>query len=656
VGGGTWTRCASEHGTCSFSGSKEVRYGANGKYHTKTVTGPVKCNNGVFNDPISGVLKHCDYSSSTKHRVSDEICEKQNRVKPPAMQTKCAPTASCNKWQLEPAPACSTKCGQTTSTKTYGEVKCVEPTQEGNKHVGNFHCTSQGLSKPSAHQRTCPATGKCCEVCAKGLQWCYEGCKDPNPHFGDKYADHVTGFTMNSGCTAVTLLDNDEELLQVGESAQNEQVGESAQNEELLQADKSAQHVRFTRTTTDLPYDLNKDVLGFQIETKTSCGDGYTYLPEARGYRCKNYQWPPNGGQLTRVFSKAANVEACAAECMKEAGANCNMFSWDETYKSGRTTTPCMYNKASPGCIVEYDSWGASVVYLIERNNQHTDIPTHYETITPSALGMSCNKSCGLNATTLKGRLECMVNTAMVNNSACEEHRIKAPTIPTQECPPTERCLKDEILSGTDHVVDGFHYWGHAGDKEPIWKGCYGVIKAYQTLGQPAGFPANFSQSLVGSNLGKNREIMMVWKYPGGYPEAHKIKSVTLSMFKSWDGSTHNWKCNTQTNYILRLLKQWSNFNNGCDETVESTKTRSYTVFDPPVSGSTALGFHIASSTKKTITVDVTALLKHAINSGLTDDGFGFMISGTQHGCLSAFDSAESATASQRPKLDIKLH
>ena len=59
----TWTACASEGGTCSVSGTREVRYGANGKFATKVVTGAVACSNAVFGDPANGVVKACRYSS-----------------------------------------------------------------------------------------------------------------------------------------------------------------------------------------------------------------------------------------------------------------------------------------------------------------------------------------------------------------------------------------------------------------------------------------------------------------------------------------------------------------------------------------------------------------------------------------------------------------
>jgi hypothetical protein len=60
-----WTFCASEGGTCSFSGTQQVRYGANGAYVYKTLTGSTACTNAVFGDPAYGVLKQCEYAAST---------------------------------------------------------------------------------------------------------------------------------------------------------------------------------------------------------------------------------------------------------------------------------------------------------------------------------------------------------------------------------------------------------------------------------------------------------------------------------------------------------------------------------------------------------------------------------------------------------------
>jgi hypothetical protein len=61
----TWTTCATEGGTCSFTGTREVRFGANGLYKTKTITASTPCTTAVFGDPIFGVVKSCSYSSTT---------------------------------------------------------------------------------------------------------------------------------------------------------------------------------------------------------------------------------------------------------------------------------------------------------------------------------------------------------------------------------------------------------------------------------------------------------------------------------------------------------------------------------------------------------------------------------------------------------------
>lgn len=59
----TFTNCATEGATCTFTGTRQVRYGANGIYAYKTATGSIACNNETFGDPVVGVLKSCSYSS-----------------------------------------------------------------------------------------------------------------------------------------------------------------------------------------------------------------------------------------------------------------------------------------------------------------------------------------------------------------------------------------------------------------------------------------------------------------------------------------------------------------------------------------------------------------------------------------------------------------
>ncbi|MFL5815913.1 MAG: DUF4874 domain-containing protein, partial [Bdellovibrionia bacterium] len=58
-GTANWVNCAVENGTCSFSGTHMVRYGANGKYYTGVYTNSVLCANSVFGDPLVGTAKSC---------------------------------------------------------------------------------------------------------------------------------------------------------------------------------------------------------------------------------------------------------------------------------------------------------------------------------------------------------------------------------------------------------------------------------------------------------------------------------------------------------------------------------------------------------------------------------------------------------------------
>ena len=57
--------CATENNRCTFTGSRSVAYGAQGTFSIKTLTGGADCNNGVFGDPIYGVLKACYLQSGT---------------------------------------------------------------------------------------------------------------------------------------------------------------------------------------------------------------------------------------------------------------------------------------------------------------------------------------------------------------------------------------------------------------------------------------------------------------------------------------------------------------------------------------------------------------------------------------------------------------
>ena len=58
-----WTTCASEGGFCAFTGTQEVRYGANGFYFYRTLSGGTACINSVFGDPLIWTAKSCAVQS-----------------------------------------------------------------------------------------------------------------------------------------------------------------------------------------------------------------------------------------------------------------------------------------------------------------------------------------------------------------------------------------------------------------------------------------------------------------------------------------------------------------------------------------------------------------------------------------------------------------
>ena len=60
-----WTFCAAERGECAFSGTREVRYGANGSYVYQTLLDGTRCTNDVFGDPLYGMVKSCSIRTAS---------------------------------------------------------------------------------------------------------------------------------------------------------------------------------------------------------------------------------------------------------------------------------------------------------------------------------------------------------------------------------------------------------------------------------------------------------------------------------------------------------------------------------------------------------------------------------------------------------------
>ena len=60
-----WTECAQENGTCSFSGTRSVKYGVDAATVVATFTDSATCDNATFGDPAVGQGKACWYDAAS---------------------------------------------------------------------------------------------------------------------------------------------------------------------------------------------------------------------------------------------------------------------------------------------------------------------------------------------------------------------------------------------------------------------------------------------------------------------------------------------------------------------------------------------------------------------------------------------------------------
>ena len=73
-----YTACAAENGTCSFTGTQSVAFGANGVYTYRTLTGGTPCDNAVFGDPDYGFAKSCYTGPVTSGPSGTTYCAAEN--------------------------------------------------------------------------------------------------------------------------------------------------------------------------------------------------------------------------------------------------------------------------------------------------------------------------------------------------------------------------------------------------------------------------------------------------------------------------------------------------------------------------------------------------------------------------------------------------
>ena len=124
----TWTFCAIEDGVCTFSGTRQVRYGVTGQYAFLTATASTPCNNQTFGDPAVGANKTCEYESLpadvvwTNCAIEDGVCNfvgtRQVRFGIPgqyAFATFTDSTPCTNQVFGDPAPGYDKTCSYSSS-------------------------------------------------------------------------------------------------------------------------------------------------------------------------------------------------------------------------------------------------------------------------------------------------------------------------------------------------------------------------------------------------------------------------------------------------------------------------------------------------------------------------------------------------------------
>lgn len=73
-----YTPCAAQNGTCSFSGTESVAYGANGIYSYTTATGGASCTDAALGDPDYGFVKSCYLGAVTAGPSGTAFCAPEN--------------------------------------------------------------------------------------------------------------------------------------------------------------------------------------------------------------------------------------------------------------------------------------------------------------------------------------------------------------------------------------------------------------------------------------------------------------------------------------------------------------------------------------------------------------------------------------------------
>ena len=122
--------------TCSFTGTRRVRYGKSGRVTTRVCTNGCLCNNNVFGDPFPGTVKECHICDLPTEMETSQWFEVKS-----IGGTTVAFMADNGKWCSNKGSYIKCDANIIGPAETF-RVNCVEGcTEDKNKKVG-AGCTS----------------------------------------------------------------------------------------------------------------------------------------------------------------------------------------------------------------------------------------------------------------------------------------------------------------------------------------------------------------------------------------------------------------------------------------------------------------------------------------------------------------------------------
>ncbi len=230
----SWTQCAVEYGTCSFTGTRQVRYGLDGQYAVQTATGSIACNNDVFGDPAPGANKVCEVAG-------DE-----------APATPPAPT-----WTQ-----CAVEYGMCTFSGTRQVRYGLDGQYAFQTASGSIACNNDVFGDPA------PGANKVCEVSSEQATGTPGGAPGP---FGQNAADYTPTFSEEfNGATLDAGKWNDSIWYQEASATKNYAV-EDGKLKIWPQRDASG---NFFNRTIDTDGKYYQTYGYFEVEAKLPVGKG----------------------------------------------------------------------------------------------------------------------------------------------------------------------------------------------------------------------------------------------------------------------------------------------------------------------------------------------------------------------------------------------